>query len=117
MSDKFVFHGFPKPAEYLKPLYHLYIPENLPTSELMNRLNVVKFLLCMSDRPTMNFLLHPERYCIKEDSKEEDIDWKTYLLEDCEKYHLQFNQSSVGKILLQMNDVNVNVFFLFSGLL
>lgn len=103
MCDKFILHGFPLQAEHLKKIYHQYISDNLAYSELMHRLNVVKFLLCMSNSPTTKFLRYPERYCMENVDEVEEIDWKTYLLEDCEKYHLNFDEDSSTESELSSN--------------
>lgn len=66
----------------------------------MNRLSMVKFLLCMSQAPTKHFLEHPEVLVNKAEQPEEVIDWGAYLNEGIEQWNPKFEESSVSNILL-----------------
>ncbi|CAH1956605.1 unnamed protein product [Acanthoscelides obtectus] len=93
MADKFNFHGFPAQAEALLETYNNYTATSLSTPELMNRLNVVKFLLCMSERPTQKFLENPERYVIHREEKRAEINWAQYLREGIEDWAPAYESS------------------------
>lgn len=86
MAEKFNFHGFFLQAEALKCSYEKYITMELPKPELMNRLNVVKFLLCLSETPTTKFMENPEYFQITKDNQEEEIDWREYLNDGLENW-------------------------------
>ncbi|XP_076256515.1 gamma-tubulin complex component 5-like [Rhynchophorus ferrugineus] len=94
MAEKFCFHGFFQQAEELKSAYKMYLPENLLKSETMNRLNNVKFLLCMSDSPTKYFLEHPEMVDSKPVDPVEEIDWGEYLNEGVDTWNPNFEETS-----------------------
>lgn len=100
MCEKFSFHGFARQASALNLAYRSYIPDLLNESEKMNRLSMVKFLLCMSQAPTKHFLEHPEVLVNKAEQPEEVIDWGAYLNEGIEQWNPKFEESSVSNILL-----------------
>lgn len=81
MAEKFNFHGFFPQAEALQKAYEKYITKDLPKSVLTNQLNIVKLLLCLSERPTIKFLEKPEEFEIQVDKEVDRIDWKEYLNE------------------------------------
>ncbi|VEN43416.1 unnamed protein product [Callosobruchus maculatus] len=108
MSDKFNFHGFSTQAIALQEAYNNYIGTNLSMTELMNRLNVVKFLLCMSERPTQKFLENPERYVIHREEKKSEIDWALYLREGIEDWTPTYDSSdSTSSLDEETQDVMV----------
>ncbi|CAG9853558.1 unnamed protein product [Phyllotreta striolata] len=84
MAEKFQFHGFFSQANVLLEAYKGYITENISGSELISHLNVVKFLLCMSERPTYKFLDRFQDFEVKKQIEEEEIDWGEYLKEGIE---------------------------------
>lgn len=94
MAEKFNFHGFFPQAEALQKFYDSFITSNLPKSEMTNRLNVVKLLLCLSETPTKKFLERPEDYAIREEIEEEEIDWKEYLNEGLTSWTPNYSISS-----------------------
>lgn len=96
MSEKYCFHGFFPQADALKSAYKIYIPELLPKSETMNRLNVVKFLLCMSSSPTTHFIQHPEMFVPQPVEPEQEVDWGAYLNEGIELWKPNYDESSVS---------------------
>lgn len=98
MCEKFSFHGFARQASALNLAYHSYIPDLLTETEKMNRLSMVKFLLCMSQAPTKHFLEHPEVLVKEAEQPEEVIDWGTYLNEGIEQWNPKFDESSVSKM-------------------
>lgn len=83
MSEKFMFHGFFKHADYLKQCHDKYIDLNLSESDLTPRLNIVKFLLCMSQSPTTAFWQNPHdfEFITKVPDHSSVIDWGAYLNE------------------------------------
>nr|CAH7712327.1 unnamed protein product [Callosobruchus chinensis] len=93
MADKFNFHGFSTQAVALQEVYNSYIGTNLSMTELMNRLNVVKFLLCMSERPTQKFLENPDKYVIRKEEEKPEIDWAQYLREGIEDWTPTYDSS------------------------
>ncbi|KAH1019005.1 gamma-tubulin complex component 5 [Dendroctonus ponderosae] len=95
MSEKFCFHGFFPQSNALSAAYKTYLSELLPKSEMMSRLNVVKFLLCLSDSPTKHFLENPELHAEEPKPKEEcDIDWGAYLNAGVEPWTPNFDETS-----------------------
>lgn len=105
MAEKFMFHSFSKHAQLLQLLYTKYIDKSLPESELTWKLNVLKFLLCMSTSPTTFFWEHPEQFQFVNDilkkelegtseDKEEIVDWAAYLNEGIEPWrNVQDNET------------------------
>ncbi|KAJ3650794.1 hypothetical protein Zmor_016873 [Zophobas morio] len=83
MGEKFMFHGFFKHADYLKQTHDKYIDRNLSESDLTPRLNVVKFLLCLSTNPTTCFWKDPDKFAFidEREEPEEVVDWGAYLSE------------------------------------
>lgn len=98
MSEKFNFHGFFSQAKALQEAYNGYITANVSKSQLSTHLNVVKFLLCMSEKPTCKFLENPEEFQIKTAPKEvtEEINWGEYLKEGIESTIPKFDDTSVS---------------------
>nr|XP_015836529.1 PREDICTED: uncharacterized protein LOC100142256 [Tribolium castaneum] len=95
MAEKFAFHGFFKHCDYLKKIHEKYIVPNLPESDLNSRLNVVKFLLCMSQSPTTHFWKTPEKFQFICDHHEDEVlDWGAYLTEDIDRWSPLPYQSS-----------------------
>ncbi|KAG5864882.1 hypothetical protein JTB14_036711 [Gonioctena quinquepunctata] len=94
MAEKFNFHGFFLQAKALQEEYDNYIPQTLAKANLSNRLNVVQFLLCMSEKPTTKFLEKPEEFEIKNEEEEEEINWTEYLKEGIEEWAPNFNDES-----------------------
>lgn len=92
MAEKFNFHGFFAQAEALQKVYEKYVTNNLPKADLINRLNIVKLLLCLSDTPTAKFLENPEEFEITCDVEEEDIDWKEFLNEGIERWAVTYDE-------------------------
>lgn len=95
MAEKFIFHGFSPQAKALQDSYKCYISENLPKFELVNRLNIVKLLLCLSERPTSNFLENPTEFETESRVEEEEINWAEYLKEGIETWMPNFDETSV----------------------
>lgn len=93
MAEKFCFHGFFQQAKALKHAYNSYVPETLQKSLLPNRLNIVQFLLCMSETPTVKFLQNPEEFVIEEEKEEEEINWAEYLNEGIEPWVPKYESS------------------------
>ncbi|KAJ8956277.1 hypothetical protein NQ318_015013 [Aromia moschata] len=93
MGEKFIFHGFFPQAKALEDSYRRYITEHLLKSELTTRLNIVKFLLCMSERPTSNFLDNPGEFVTEVAEEEEEIDWGEYLKEGIERWSPNFDET------------------------
>lgn len=60
-------------------MYNQLTPHTVSSQELNNRLNIIKFLLGVSESPTNNFEKHP--YKLVDNSKKEIIDWSSYLRE------------------------------------
>ncbi|KAL3270449.1 hypothetical protein HHI36_021000 [Cryptolaemus montrouzieri] len=86
MAEKFQFHGFFLQADHLLKMYDRYMNKT-PKQDHTNALNVVRFLLYMSESPTNKFLENPEDYLVAEEEKEgDDINWAEYLLEGIETY-------------------------------
>lgn len=82
-----MFHGFFRHAQYLKQCHDEYIDKNLSESDLTPRLNIVKFLLCMSTNPITEFWDHPEQFDFKHrKEQEEPIDWEAYLNEGIDRW-------------------------------
>lgn len=79
LSDKFNFHGFCAEGEDLLKFYSKYMQNTLNKDELNKRLNVVRFLTCMSERPTEK-LMNYKKAVILEDEVEV-INWTEYLQE------------------------------------
>lgn len=98
MAEKFIFHGFSPQARALQDSYKSYVSENLPKFELVSRLNIVKLLLCLSERPTSNFLENPEEYQTETKEEEEEIDWGEYLKEGIETWTPNYEEGSVRVI-------------------
>ncbi|XP_060534351.1 uncharacterized protein LOC132706808 isoform X2 [Cylas formicarius] len=99
MREKFCFHGFFREAEALVQVYSEYIPEDLPKALQTSRLNVVKFLLCMSETPTKKFLENPQDYVQPVDKQENDeIDWTEYLNEGIEIWNPDHDNESEGEV-------------------
>ncbi|KAJ8916483.1 hypothetical protein NQ315_000125 [Exocentrus adspersus] len=94
MAEKFNFHGFFPQAKALEEAYKVYVSDNLPKSELVTRLNVVKLLLCLSERPTSNFLENPEEFVSETVVEEEEIDWAEYLNEGIDAWNPNFDNES-----------------------
>lgn len=93
MAEKYNFHGFFPQAEALQKSYENYVTNNLPKSDLMNRLNIVKFLLCLSDTPTTKFLENPEEFEVYSyDGEVDDINWKEYLNEGIEQWTVNYDE-------------------------
>lgn len=95
MTEKFIFHGFSPQAKALQDSYKSYVTENLPKSELISRLNIVKLLLCLSERPTSNFLENPKEFETETRDEEEEINWAEYLKEGIEVWTPNFDETSV----------------------
>lgn len=101
MSEKFTFHGFFDQAEALQKYYNNFITNSLPKADLMNRLNIVKFLLCLSETPTVKFLANPEEFVVNSTDDEEDqIDWKLYLNEGIEGWTPNFDSITSDEVSL-----------------
>ncbi|XP_066257824.1 gamma-tubulin complex component 5 [Euwallacea similis] len=94
MCEKFCFHGFSRQATALTKAYDTYISAAQTEPENMNRLSLVKFLLCLSKSPTRHFLDHPEVLVPAGAEREEVIDWKAYLNEGIEQWNPHFDESS-----------------------
>ncbi|CAG9770142.1 unnamed protein product [Ceutorhynchus assimilis] len=94
MSEKFCFHGFFKEADALKAAYKMYFPEHLPKAEISTRLNVVQFLMCMSETPTKHFLEHPDALVKQSVDAEQEIDWGAYLKTGVEPWMPNYDESS-----------------------
>ncbi|XP_018570700.1 gamma-tubulin complex component 5-like [Anoplophora glabripennis] len=94
MAEKFTFHGFSPQAKALQDSYKCYISENLPKPELINRLNIVKLLLCLSERPTSNFIENPQEFQTEKKDEEEEINWGEYLKEGIETWTPNFDEGS-----------------------
>ncbi|XP_030748317.1 gamma-tubulin complex component 5-like [Sitophilus oryzae] len=93
MAEKFRFHGFFRQAEALQAAYKLYLPDSLPKSDSMNRLNVIKFLLCLSEAPTKHFLENPEMELPQKIELIEEVNWVEYLNEGIDKWNPNFDES------------------------
>ncbi|XP_057669823.1 gamma-tubulin complex component 5 [Diorhabda carinulata] len=94
MAEKFNFHGFFSQSEALIEAYNNYITKNVPEYHLTSRLNVVKFLLCMSEKPTSKFLENPHEFQIQPQEKDEEINWSEYLMEGIEYSIPKIDESS-----------------------
>lgn len=100
MAEKFNFHGFFQQAEALQRVYDSYISNDLPKPELMNRLNVVKLLLCLSETPTVKFLENPEEFQVNNEVEEEEIDWKEYLNEGIEQWKPTYDETTSEEVCI-----------------
>lgn len=99
MAEKFTFHGFFDQAESLQKSYQKYISTSLLKADLMNRLNIVKFLLCLSETPTVKFLQNPEEFDVNSsDNEEEQIDWKIYLNEGLENWARNYDSVTSDEV-------------------
>lgn len=78
LSEKYNFHGFCGQANDLQKIYSKYVSGTTNKEELTKRLTVVKFLMCMSERPTEK-LVHYQKN--ESSDEEEEIDWPKYLQE------------------------------------
>ncbi|KAJ8968454.1 hypothetical protein NQ314_002293 [Rhamnusium bicolor] len=107
MAEKYIFHGFFPQAKALQDSYNSYVTENLAKSELMCRLNIVKFLMCMSERPTSNFLEKPEEFEPEPVEEEEEINWGEYLNEGIERWSPNFDDTS-GSSATSVYDDDIN---------
>ncbi|KAK9884203.1 hypothetical protein WA026_005156 [Henosepilachna vigintioctopunctata] len=84
MAEKFQFHGFFPQADHLLKVYNKYMNKTLK-QDSMTVMNVVRFLLCMSDRPTDKFFRNPTMFTVDNIEEEEKvINWGEYLLEGIE---------------------------------
>lgn len=114
MSEKFSFHGFFDQAESLEKSYKKYIGKSLSKTDLMNRLNIVKFLLCLSETPTVKFLEKPEEFEVNStDNNEDQIDWKEYLNEGTEGWTQNFGSTSSEDVMCQYIDLLVIILTLY----
>ncbi|XP_050311332.1 gamma-tubulin complex component 5-like [Anthonomus grandis grandis] len=86
MEEKFCFHGFFPQAEALRSCYKSFLTDNLPKSEIMNRLNMVKFLMYMSQCPTKHFLENPDMVLKQRIEPEKEVDWGAFLKEGMDKF-------------------------------
>lgn len=95
-GDKYIFHGFCDKAEYLKRAYEKY----MATSKIdhISQLNVVKFLMCMSDSPTRKF----EKVTDDDQIEDEDeiSDWGAYLREGIERWMPKSDSESSVSVVL-----------------
>ncbi|CAH1155298.1 unnamed protein product [Phaedon cochleariae] len=94
MAEKFNFHGFMAQAKALQEAYDEYVKDDLPKSASLNRLNIVKLLLCLSERPTSKFLEDPDQFEVIQEEDEEDINWGEYLKEGIEEWKPNFDEST-----------------------
>ncbi|XP_044764094.1 LOW QUALITY PROTEIN: gamma-tubulin complex component 5-like [Coccinella septempunctata] len=86
MAEKYEFHGFSPQAEYLRKMYDKYMGK-IPKQDLHASLNTLRFLLYMSESPTIKFMENPEEYLIApEEDEKEVMNWGEYLLEGIEIY-------------------------------
>lgn len=99
-------------AQALQDYYEDYANET-SAADLPDRLNVVMFLIAMSDRPTTKFLENPDEYIIREEKAEEQIiDWGKYLTEGIEKWEPKFDETSVSFLFLYYSKLlKVSVLF------
>lgn len=93
LSEKFSFHGFSIQANDLQRHCDNFIPNSTPKTQLESKLNIVKFLLCLSESPTSKFLEDPQRIPVIH--YEEEIDWPAYLKEGVERWSPPPAESSV----------------------
>lgn len=98
MAEKFIFHGFFQQAGALQRAYDSYIKNDLLKPELMNRLNVVKLLLCLSETPTTKFLENPKEFQVNNEVEEEEIDWKEYLNEGIEQWQPNYDETTTEEV-------------------
>lgn len=60
LSEKFIFHGFSVQVIDLQQHCDNFISSSMPKNQLESKLNIIKFLLCLSDSPTSKFSEDPE---------------------------------------------------------
>lgn len=99
LADKFIFHGFCDKAEQLKRIYEKYMATS--KTDLISRLNVVKFIMCMAHSPTSRFMETDE--CSARAEEEDEIsDWGAFLKEGVERWSPRHDsESSVSFFLLR----------------
>lgn len=95
LGDKFNFHGFCSQAEDLQKLYSKYMRNITDKDELNKRLNVIWFLMCLSERPTEKLVYYKKELTISDD-EDEEINWSEYLREGIPKWAPQSEESSVS---------------------
>lgn len=86
LCDKFVFHGFCDKAEQLKRAYQKYMVTPVSKTDIISRLNVVKFLMCMSHSPTKRFGLGEATEESGGEDETEISDWGAFLKEGVERW-------------------------------
>lgn len=107
MADKFIFHGFCDKAEQLKRAYEKYMATS--KSDLISKLNVVKFVMCMSQSPTRRFALGEEEGAGAAVEEDEIRDWGAFLMEGVERWEPRGDSdSSVSVLLLNAPNVQAN---------
>ncbi|XP_072394670.1 gamma-tubulin complex component 5 [Diabrotica undecimpunctata] len=94
MAEKYNFHGFFSQSKALVESYNEYITQHVSKAHLTAQLNVVKFLLCMSEKPTVKFLENPEKFEVKLEPEREEINWGEYLKEGIENSIPRFDEST-----------------------
>lgn len=94
LGEKFEFHGFLNQSKDLTNFYKEYVNNNLPKHELNIRLNVIKLLVSLSERPTSKLVENPYGYRSQEERKEEIIDWPAYLKEGVELWIPNYNEDT-----------------------
>lgn len=99
LCDKFILHGLFVPAEHLRKLSNKFLEEHISKAELQNRLNVLKFLICMSHRPTTHCIDYKPPPALEE---EEIVDWGAYLTEGIKRWSPPPNNTSVSRKVLAL---------------
>lgn len=108
-ADKFIFHNFFDKAELLKRAYEKYMA--ISKSDLISRLNVVKFLMCMSHSPTKKFEEAIEESVVEDE--DEISDWGAFLKEGIEKWVPESDSEDSVSVLISSRKRFVLIFFFF----
>lgn len=78
LCDKFIYHGLITQSNYLRQLADNFLKSTTSNYDLQNRLNIIQFLICMSDKPTDKAIGYMP---LSLQQVEDDItDWASYLL-------------------------------------
>lgn len=113
MADKYEFHACFKQAKYLRKSYEKFITK-IPKDSQIAALNVIKFLLCLSEKPVVKFLENPADYSFSENDTEDKVNWGEYLLEGINVKLVDLNESSEyttsedeSTIKMELSEINM----------
>ncbi|XP_065172527.1 gamma-tubulin complex component 5 [Atheta coriaria] len=93
LAEKLVFHGYLKESHSLNTLYEKYMSASAGEDDTKSRMAVMQLLFAMSKSPTTYLASLPEGFVLHEETKEEDIDWGSYLMEGIDTWSPNFDDS------------------------